>query len=118
MTQPPRGQGPGSLERPTTGSLPLASSQGPAGGTIPLPLGFQMVSLRPGGRLGRASRSPHLDPTGTQVLSQGAVTGVLEGKEEQGPADKVSLELKGREERLPARPRRHRGLEGGEGSGC
>lgn len=51
------------------------------------------------------------------MLSQGAVTGVLQGKEEQGPADKVSLEFKGREEGLPASPRRHRGLEGREGSG-
>lgn len=38
------------------------------------------------------------------------------GEEEQGPADRVSLELKGREEGLPA-SRRHRGLEAGEGSG-
>lgn len=45
--------GPGSPERPTTGPLPLASSQGPEGGTIPLPLGFQMVGLRPGERLSR-----------------------------------------------------------------
>lgn len=36
---------------------PRASSQGPAGGTIPLPLGFQMVGLRPGGRLVREQDS-------------------------------------------------------------
>lgn len=49
-TQPSPGQG--CWRGPRQGP-----SQGPAGGTIPLPLGFQMVGLRPGGRLAREQDS-------------------------------------------------------------
>lgn len=51
------------MESLATVPAPLASSQRPAGGTIPLPPHFQTVGLRPGGRLGqRGGLCPYLVP--------------------------------------------------------
>lgn len=51
------------MESLATVPAPLAFSQRPAGGTIPLPPHFQTVGLRPGGRLGqRGGLCPYLVP--------------------------------------------------------
>ena len=76
---------------------------------MPLPLCSETVGGRAGGW------GPHSDTSGIKV--QGLPLGPGRGRREQGPADKVSSELKAREEGLAVRPGRHRGPEQGAGGG-
>lgn len=92
------------MESLATVPAPLASSQRPAGGTIPLPPHFQTVGLRPGG-WGRGEACVRIWSPGT---SPAAVTAGL-GRGGARACHQVSSGRKAREEGFAALPERSEG---------